>query len=263
MTQWIAVGTWFGVGLCFGSLANVVIYRLPRDISIVSPPSGCPACKTRLVFYDLIPIISWALLLGRCRNCKSKISIRYPLVEFTCALLFACMVLFTHSLSAIFLSLLAFVLLAVFVIDYDTQQIPDSLLVFAAIVGVGWVILGQFSPLFSLSFPNAPGFISAFLGILAGGLPLLVIDRLVLLLYKKDGFGYGDVKLMAVSGLFLGWQLIIVAFFIAFISGGAFAVYLLVTGRARRGEYIAFGPFLCGGVIVAIWFGQGIISFMT
>jgi len=164
------------------------------------------------------------------------------------------MVLFTPSLSAIPLSLFAFALLVVALIDWDTREIPDSLLIFIALIGLSWVALGHFSNLLPLS----PDFINAGLGILAGGMPLLVIDRLMLIFYKKDGFGYGDVKLMAVSGIYLGWRLVIVAFICAFLAGGMYAAFLLITGRAKRGEYIAFGPFLCTGVITALWFGQAL-----
>jgi len=174
-------------------------------------------------------------------------------------MLFTGMVLFTPTLSAAFLSLLAFVLLTVSLIDWDTQEIPDILLAIAAVAGVGWIIAGHFSP----HFPNAPDFISAGLGILAGGLPLLVVDRLVLTLFKKDGFGYGDVKLMAVGGLFLGWYFVLIAFFFAFIWGGIYASFLLATGRAKRGEYIAFGPFLSAGIIAALWFGEAFLNFIT
>ena len=245
------------VGVCFGSFANVIVFRLPRKARVTSPPSTCPACGYRIAFYDLLPIISWILLKGRCRNCRTGISFRYPLIEFTCALLFVGMVLLTPTLSAVFLSLFAFILVAISFIDWDTQDIPDVLLLTAALLGAGWVAAGHFSPLFS----KAPGFIDAGLGILAGGLPLLMVDKLVLVLYKKDGFGYGDVKLMAVAGLFLGWRYVFVAFFIAFLAGGVYAAFLLITGRARRGEYIAFGPFLCAGIIAALWFGQALWEF--
>jgi len=246
----------FGFGLCFGSFANVLIHRIPRKISLVSPGSACRACGSPVSFYDLIPVINWILLKGRCRHCKKSISLRYPLIEITCGLLFTGMAIVTPSLSAIFLSLFAFVLLVISIIDFDTQEIPDGLLIFAAIIGVCWVVLGHYSPY----FPMAPGFIDAGLGILAGGLPLLLLDKLVLVLYKKDGFGYGDVKLMAVCGMFLGWRFTFVAFFFAFVTGGIYATVLLITGHAKRGEYIAFGPFLCAGVVAAIWLGQVFLS---
>jgi len=166
------------------------------------------------------------------------------------------MVLLTPTLSAIFLSIFAFLLLTVSFIDSDTQQIPDCLLVIATIVGVIWVVLGHYF----LIFPLTPGFIDAGLGILLGGMTLLILDRLTMMLYKKDGFGYGDVKLMAVAGLFLGWQLVCIAFFFAFITGGIYATALLATGHAKRNEYIAFGPFLCTGIIFALWFGRALLE---
>ena len=250
---------WAVLGLCFGSFVNVLTYRLPRKISISLPPSACPACNCRIAPYDLLPLVSWVFLKGRCRKCNVRIGLRYPITELTCGLLFAGMVLFTLSLSAVFLSLFAFLLLTVSIIDWDTQEIPDSLLLAALVIGVAWVVLGNLTTI----FPYAPGFKAAGLGILAGAIPLLAIDRLIIILAKKDGFGYGDVKLMAVAGLYLGLGGVLAAFFFAFVTGGIFATFLLVTGRAKRGEYIAFGPFLCGGIIAALWFGQAFWNLIT
>ena len=250
---------WAVLGLCFGSFANVLVYRLPRRISIITPRSACPACNYPIIPYDLLPLIGWILLKGRCRSCKHGISLRYPLTELACALLFVGMILFAQTLSVIFLSLFAFILLTVSLVDWDTQEIPDGLLFAALLLGMGWVIVGHFSQVFY----QAPDFIDAGLGILAGAVPLLAVDKLMLALVKKDGFGYGDVKLMAVSGLFLGWSAVFAAFFFAFIAGGIFAAFMLITGRAKRGEYIAFGPFLSGGVIAALWFGPVFWSFIT
>jgi len=175
-----------------------------------------------------------------------------------CGLLFAAMVRYSPALSAIPLSLLAFVLLTVAIIDIDTQEIPDGLLIFGGIVGVAWVGLGY---VFPGVLPYPLGWADALLGMLAGALPLLLLDRLTLLILKKDGFGYGDVKLMAMVGLFLGWQLTLLAFFFAFIGGGIFAAFLLVRKKAMRGDYLAFGPFLCGGSLLALWFGETLIAF--
>ena len=245
--------------MCMGSFGGMLVYRLPRGLSIIKPPSMCPACSTPIAFYDLLPVVGWVLLKGRCRRCGVGISPRYPLMELACGLLFVGMALFTRSLSAVVLSFLGFILLVVSVIDWDTQEIPDGLLLAAAVLGAIWVTGGHFTNL----FPGAPGFFDAGMGILAGAVPLLVLDRLVLALAKKDGFGYGDVKLMAAAGMFLGWSAVAAAFFFAFIGGGIYAVFLLATGRAGRGTYIAFGPFLCGGVIAALWFGQGFWSLLT
>jgi len=241
----------FVIGTLFGSFANVVIYRLPQGKSIVKPPSACPFCGKRLAAKELIPILSWMAQRGRCRSCDKFISKRYPLVEFLCGVLFAAMVVYSPTLSVIPLFVLTFVLLTVSFIDWDTQEIPDRLLLLGVIAAFVWV-----------RFPETHHWVEAMLGAAAGALPLLIIDRLVMLVVKRDGFGYGDVKLMAVIGLFLGWQLTLVAFFFAFVSGGIFATFLIATDRAKRGGYMAFGPFLCIGALGALWFGEVFIGLL-
>lgn len=247
----------FLLGLCFGSFANVVIYRLPKGLSIVKPPSACPFCNHRLAPFELIPVISWLFLRGKCRKCKKRISFRYPLVELICGGLFAAMVCYSATLSAVPLMVLAFVLLVISFIDFDIQEIPDGLVIIGAISGVFLVGGGHF---FANNFYGARAWHDALLGVIAGAVPLLIIDRITLVLLKKDGFGYGDVKLMAMVGLFLGWRLMFVAFFLAFISGGAFAVYLIAAGKAKRGAYMPFGPFLCVGALLAFWFGESLLE---
>jgi leader peptidase (prepilin peptidase)/N-methyltransferase len=247
------------LGLCFGSFANSLIYRWPRNESIVTPPSHCPACKHRLEARDLIPVVSWLLLKARCGYCKERISARYPLVEAVCALLFACAAWQAAAWPDIIpLCVLVFALLTVSVIDWDTQEIPDGLLITGATAGILWVAASHF-----FSGLNAPGVIDALLGAGAGALPLFLLDRLVLLLIKKDGFGFGDVKLMAVAGLFLGWQMVLVSFFLAFIAGGMYAAFLLFSGRSKRGTYMPFGPFLAAGVLAALWWGEKIAVLVT
>ncbi|MCL2388639.1 MAG: prepilin peptidase [Defluviitaleaceae bacterium] len=237
------------IGLCAGSFANNVIYRVPRKISVFKPRPFCPDCGHGLRFFELIPMFSWLFLRGKCRVCKKRISVRYPLVEILCVVLFLLMA--GYSYSAVPLWIFSFVLLTVSFIDADTQEIPDGLLIFGAVAGVLWVLVG-----FVLPLPRVPVWWDSLLGVVAGAVPLFVLDRITLLLLKKDGFGYGDVKLMAMVGLFLGWQLVLIAFLFAFIGGAIFAAYLLATGKAKRGTYMAFGPFLCAGSLLAFWFGR-------
>jgi len=230
------------IGLCFGSFANVIIYRLPQGKSIVSPPSSCQSCNTGLKWYDLLPVISWLVLRGKCRYCNTKLTARYPVTEVMCAMIFTIIAMrFGADIYVLPLWCLAFVLLCVAWIDWDTMRIPGSLLIIAAIAGICWVLLLPF-----ITWQDA------IIGVLAGALPLLLIDCLVQLIAKKLGFGYGDVKLMAVAGLFLGWYGIYIAYMAAFIAGGAFAVYLLATKKAERGSYLPFGPFLCFGVLLSL-----------
>ncbi|MCL1863378.1 MAG: prepilin peptidase [Defluviitaleaceae bacterium] len=244
--MWTAFVFLFGV--IFGSFANVVIYRVPKKLSIVQPPSACPFCEKRLGAIELIPIVGWLFLRGRCRSCTGKISPRYPLVELLCGGLFAAMEIFVGFVWLLLpLCVFAFVLLVIAFIDFDTQTIPDGLVIAGAVAGIVWIMQG--------------GMVwNALFGVLAGALPLLVVDRLTLFFLKKDGFGYGDVKLMAMVGLFIGWQAMLVAFFVAFAVGAVFALYLMISGKVKRGSYMAFGPFLCIGSLVALWFGDGILG---
>ena len=230
------------IGLCFGSFANVVIYRLPQGKSVVSPPSHCTACNVYLKWYDLMPVVSWLALRGKCRYCNTKITARYPVTEVMCAVIFT-IIAIRHGADVYVLPLwcAAFILLCVAWIDWDTMKIPDSLLIVAAIAGVCWVLSSS-----TLTWQDAV------LGVLAGALPLLLIDCMVRLIAKKPGFGFGDVKLMAAAGLFLGWHGIYIAYMAAFIAGGIFGVYLLATKKAERGSYLPFGPFLCFGVLLSL-----------
>ena len=233
------------VGLCIGSFANVVIHRLPKGQSMVLPASYCPECETHLKGRDMIPVISWVNLQGRCRYCQMPIHWRYPTIEIMSAVLFVLMAKYTGADMVVLpLWCLAFVLLCVTVIDLDTMEIPDGLLVLGAVAGLIWVG-------FSLDGADSLDVLpDVLLGAAAGGLPLLILNRLVWIVVKKPGFGYGDVKLMAMAGLFLGWHGVFVAYFVAFVAGGVCGAALLLMGKAERGSYLAFGPFLCLGILV-------------
>jgi prepilin signal peptidase PulO-like enzyme (type II secretory pathway) len=240
-------------GLCFGSFANVVIYRLPRRESLLRPPSRCAFCVARLGALDLVPVLSWLALRGKCRLCKGRIPIRYPIIEASCAALFGAMAIYTGpSVDLVPLCLLAFSLLCVGIIDAHTQEIPDGLVIFIAAIGILWVTGSFFTSLL-----NAPVWYDALLGAAAGAGPLLLLDRITLLILKKPGFGYGDIKLMAAVGLFLGWQSALTALLFAVMIGGMVMMRQMFLSRVKRGDYVAFGPFLCAGVLLAMWFGAG------
>lgn len=242
-------------GLCFGSFANVIGYRLPREESIVQPPSHCPQCGKNLSAGELIPILSWIFLRGRCKGCKEPISIRYPAVELACGLLFAAMALYTgQAWSLLPLSMLAFTLLCITLCDMDTQIIPDGLVIYGAVWGVLWVAVSFFIPI------GAPIWWDALLGAVCGAGPLFLIDRLTILTVKKDAFGYGDVKLMLMTGLFLGWKMSLVSLFFGVILGGIAGVFVLRRKREEGGTYMAFGPFLAAGVLLALWFGNQVLE---
>ena len=232
------------IGLCFGSFANVVIYRLPQGKSVALPPSCCQKCDTRLKLRDLLPVISWLALRGKCRYCNTKISPRYPITELTCSIIFTLTAMrYGADIYLLPLWCMAFILLCIAWIDIDTMKIPNSLLIIAAIAGLCNLLL----PPITLE-----AFIYAIFGAISGAVPLLLIDGLVRLIAKKPGFGFGDVKLMAVAGMFLGVTGVFFAFIIAFISGGIVAGYLLWAKIMKRESYLPFAPFLCLGVLVSL-----------
>lgn len=145
-------------------------------------------------------------------------------------------------------AVLVLTLAAISVVDARTQIIPDVFVIIGAVAGIFFVAGGNIA------------LRDAALGVIAGAAPLFLLDRLTLLVLKKDGFGFGDVKLMAMAGLFLGWRLMLPAFLFAFVSGAIAAIFLLATGKAQRGGYIAFGPFLCAGTLFALWFGENFLA---
>lgn len=257
-------------GSLVGSFLNVVAYRIPAGRSIVSPPSACPACNSRIRPYDNIPVLSWLVLRGRCRDCGTRISVRYPLVEFGTALLFAVvaavfLVPFVDALAgeqvgdivSAALALCAFLYLAAVsvalgLVDVDTHRLPDkivlpSYLVAALLLGVSSLLVGQSSQLATAAIGGATMF--AFYALLA--------------FLRPGGMGFGDVKLAGLLGLYLGWLgwgALTVGAFAAFLFGGVYGVVLLATRRANRKSGIPFGPWMLAGAWFGIFFGNGVWS---
>jgi leader peptidase (prepilin peptidase) / N-methyltransferase len=233
------------LGLLIGSFLNVVIARVPEGKSVWSPRSACPGCSRLIAWYDNIPLISFLLLRGRCRACGMAISMRYPLVELATAGAFAGAFAISHSV-ADFLVNAAFLsaLIAITAIDLRHQIIPDVITLPGIAVGfVASVAPGRVSWLDSL------------IGIAIGGGIFLVI-----ILASRGGMGGGDMKLGAMLGAFLGWQLGLLALLLGILSGGAVAVALLLLGRKGRKEAIPFGPFLALGGCMALLWGDQILT---
>ena len=245
----------FLLGTFFGSFANVLAIRLPQGKSIATPPSYCPTCEKRIQLYDLVPVASFFVLMGKCRMCKAKIPPSYPIVEIFCGLLFAATAFLYPFPAAVVFAVLAFALLVIALIDIQVQEIPDSMLVLMIVAAVCWIIVD----------PASIRPLEALIGAAAGAVPLFLLDRITLVLIKKDGFGCGDVKLFGTVGLFLGWQGVLAVYFIAFITGAIAAIFMLRAKKTKRGGYIAFGPFICLGTIAATWshafLGEHLISF--
>ena len=263
----IAVIVLAGVmGTVIGSFLNVVIWRLPRGESLVRPPSACPHCKHPIRWWDNIPVLSWLLLRGRCRDCSAEISRRYPLVELGTGLFFALVAWWllatfgaTLPLGALVFASIAYLYLAAIsvalsMIDLDSHRLPNALVLPAFVVG---------AVLLAASSASSGDFV-ALLRAAIGAAALLVAYFVMLIAYPGGGgMGLGDVKLAGVLGLFLGWLgwgSLLVGAFAAFILGGLFSVILLISRRANRKSGIPFGPWMLGGAWIGAFVGERIWS---
>ncbi|MFF1878188.1 prepilin peptidase [Leifsonia sp. NPDC058230] len=251
------------LGLLIGSFLNVVVYRVPIGASIVSPPSACPQCGNAIRPWDNIPVLSWLALRGKCRDCRTPISKRYPLVEAATSVFFAVVAFWrlpeiltatsTPALIASILELIAFLYLAgvsvaLALIDLDVKRLPNSIVLPAYLVGA--VLLGTAGAI------DADG--GALLRAAIGAVALFVA-YLVMAFAYPGGMGLGDVKLAGVLGLFLGyvgWGALIVGAFAAFLLGGLFALALVASRRAGRKSGIPFGPWMLAGAWIGILFGN-------
>lgn len=263
----IAVGFF---GLLIGSFLNVVIFRVPQGRSILWPPSTCVNCGVRVRSWDNIPIVSWVLLRGRCRDCSSRISVRYPLVESGTAILFAMVAWWVLSgegvsasstsgfaLAATVLGLVAFLYLAAIgvalvFIDLDTRTLPNR------IVLPAYPVAGALLTAAALLAAEPGRLLTALIGAVA----LFALYFAMATLYS-GGMGLGDVKLAGVLGLYLGWlgwAPLAVGAFSAFLLGGMFSLILVIARRADRHTAIPFGPCMIAGAWVGIFAGEQIAS---
>jgi len=241
------------VGVLIGSFLNVVVYRIPAGISIVKPPSACPRCGAEIRARDNIPVVSWLLLRGRCRACGEPISVRYPLVEVACGVLFGATaaILGWSWLLPAYLWFAALTL-TLGIIDLDVKRIPNRVLYPGTGVAVVLVVVGGL----------VEGSGGAVVRALAGGAAYFSA-LLVVALVARGGFGMGDVKLAFLLGVFAAyrsWGSLVVAVFGGFVLGGLAAIVLLVARRAGRRDLIPFGPALVVGAWVAIAAGEPIVS---
>jgi len=239
------------IGLVLGSFSNVCIYRIPQKKSILFPSSFCPKCGKKIRFYDNIPLLSYIILKGRCRNCKAKISVQYPLVEFiTSALLVLAYLRFGLTWDFAARSILILFMILTFSIDLKHRIIPD-------VLTFPGIILG-----FLLSFlVRSPSVWNSLLGILVGGGMFYLSAILGELLFKKESMGGGDIKLAMMLGAFLGWQNIILVLLLSALLGSLIGgVALFISKDVKETRTIPFGPFLALGAIIAMFAGDAIIS---
>ncbi|MBK1654612.1 prepilin peptidase [Allochromatium vinosum] len=273
-TPWLLYTSAVLLGLILGSFLNVVILRLPRmmeagwrrdcaellspdgtapetdepPLSLSKPASTCPSCGHRIRVHENIPILSYVWLRGRCSKCKTRISLRYPLVEaFTALLTLIVVIQFGPTWQAAAALLLTWSLIALAVIDLDTQLLPDSLT-----LPVLW--LGLFLSLFGL-FTDSQ---SAIIGAIAGYLSLWTVFQLFRLATGKEGMGYGDFKLLALLGAWLGWPALPQIILLSALVGALVGVGLILSGRHESGKPLPFGPYLAAAGWISLIWGEAI-----
>lgn len=242
------------LGLAVGSFLNVVVWRVPRGESVVSPPSACPRCGHRIRARDNVPVLGWLLLRGRCRDCGEPIAVRYPLVEAATGAAFGLVAWWAGvSWTLPALLYLAAITVALALIDLDTRRLPDAIVLPSYGVGLALLALAAWNP-------GGETHGDALVRALVGCVALFGVYFLLLVLYPA-GMGFGDVKLAGVLGLYLGWAgwaSLVVGWFAAFLLGGLFAVGLLLTRRAGRRTGVPFGPWMLAGAWLGLLGGDAV-----
>jgi leader peptidase (prepilin peptidase)/N-methyltransferase len=237
------------IGLCIGSFLNVVIYRLPRGLSLMTPPSRCRNCGYLLRWYDNIPVLSWLFLRARCRKCGTPVSWQYPVVELITAALFLLVVWLTPVGPLLFSRLLlTCILVALFGIDLEHQILPNVITLPGIAVGV----------LLSLIAP--PGIANSLIGVLLGGGILYAIAGGYYLWRREEGMGMGDVKMLAMIGAFLGWQAVLVTLVLSSFSGAIIGLLLMAVQKGTMKFALPFGTFLAIGALIAMLAGDPLVG---
>lgn len=268
-----AVFVFFVAGLAIGSFLNVCIYRIPKKKSVVLPRSSCPACDTPILWYDNIPVLSYLLLRGQCRNCKAKISIRYPLIELLTGYLFTHLYVFVqyrHESPCVFIGYLVLccaLIISTFV-DLESYVIPNEV----TFVGIPLaLVLSVLCP----GLHDAPNtlrnftlvgvfrldmLIASIVGMLTGGGLILLCSVVGKWVFRKDAMGFGDVKLMGMIGGIVGWKLAVAIFFVAPFFGLFMGIPALLW---KKTHVIPYGPFLSLAALVCIFLQDYFLGLMN
>jgi len=237
------------LGLAVGSFLNVCIHRLPRKASIVQPPSSCPNCGYVLRWLDNIPVVSYLMLGGRCRQCRTPISIRYPIVEMlTMAIFVLHYVVFGADVILVPRLLFACVLIVLFAIDLEHHLLPNVITLPGIVVGLA------FSTMVS------PGLVDALIGTVLGGAMLWLIGEAYYRYAGVEGMGGGDVKMLAMIGAFLGWQLVILTLVFSSFAGALVGLLVIAIRRGGMKYALPYGTFLSLAALVSSLFGAGIVD---
>ena len=282
MVDIAAIGGGVVLGLLFGSFLNVVIYRLPimlerewrlqaheqltgleraagdeqTRFNLLTPRSRCSSCGTQITAWQNIPVISWLLLRGRCASCKTAISIRYPIIELLTGILSGIVVWqFGTGLTAGVVLVLLWGLIVLTMIDIDHQLLPDNITYPLLWLGLGFSLLHD--PAANLPFPDTQ---TAIIGAIAGYLSLWSVYWLFKLATGKEGMGYGDFKLLAVLGAWLGWQMLPLIILLSAIVGAVVGIAMIILLDRDHQVPIPFGPYLAGAGLIALLWGDPIIN---
>jgi leader peptidase (prepilin peptidase) / N-methyltransferase len=251
----------FIVGSAIGSFLNVVVYRLPAGLSVIHPPSRCPKCLNQLKSYENVPVFGWLWLRGRCKNCRCRISVRYPLVEAAMGLLFL-LIFWQFGPTVQTLGFWTFFswLLALSLIDCDTMTLPNSLTRSGLVLGLvfqvakGWWLI--FSPIDSVHHLVLDGILGAVVGLWLFD----IIGFAGSIAFGQNAMGAGDTKLAALMGAWLGWKHLLLAGFIACFAGALAGGWAIAIGLLDRRQPMPFGPFLALGAAIAALWGEAILS---
>lgn len=237
------------MGLCIGSFLNVCIYRIPNEESIAFPPSHCSECEHDLGVFDLIPVISYIFLRGKCRYCKSKISIQYPLIELLNAFMYSLSYMrYGFTIDMVKFSVLFSILIVIAVIDAKTQDVYRNTTIFGFLSGISFLIIEYF--LLNRNVLSNVG------GLLIG----ISIIGLIVFLTKGNGMGEGDIEIAAVMGIYLGISNTVLALFLAVVIAGIYGTVVLIIGKKKFKNAIAFGPFLAIGAMISSIYGNVILN---
>jgi len=237
------------LGLAVGSFLNVCVHRLPREQSLNSPPSRCPQCNYRLRWADNIPLVSYVMLGGRCRECRARISIRYPIVELVTMGLFVLHGA-TFGWTPLLIPRLAFAcaMVVLFAIDLEHHLLPNAITLPGIVVGL----------IASTVLP--PGIVDALIGVLIGGGVLWLIGEAYFRFSGHEGMGGGDVKMLAMIGAFLGWKLVLVTLILSSVLGSMIGLIVIAIRKGGLKYALPYGTFLALGALVASLAGDAIVN---